>query len=262
VDIGAYEVQPISLSTAMPPKGSYGTPYSQILTATEAGSTGSFAFAFTAGTLPAGLSLDGTAGTLSGTPTAAGAYTYTVTATDSAGFSASQSYTLTIDKAALTITANNASKITGEANPAFTASCKGFVLGEGPGVLGGTLAFSTPATTSSPPGNYAITPAGLTSSNYAITFVPGTLTVISYGQAIGNLQARVDAAGLAQGMQSSLDSQLQAAIAYFAVGDTRDGVSQLQSFISHVSAQSGKQIAARLCNAWVAYAQEIINAVP
>src|SRR5262249_16701730 len=118
------------------------------------------------------------------------------------------------------------------------------------------------ATTSSPPGNYAITPAGLTSANYAITFVPGTLTVLSYGQAIGNLKARVDAAGLAQGMQNSLDSQLQAAIPYFPAGDTSDGVGQLQSFISHVGAQSGKQIAVGLANAWIASAQEIINAVP
>jgi hypothetical protein len=169
---------------------------------------------------------------------------------------------LTVTPKALTITACNASKITGEANPAFSVSYSGWVNGEGPGALGGTLSFSTTATTSSPPGLYAILPGGLTSANYAITFVPGTLTVLSYGQAIGSLQAQVDAAGLAKGMQSSLDSQLQAAIAYFSAGDTTDGVSQLQSFISHVSAQCGKQIAAGPGNAWVADAQEIINAVP
>src|SRR5262249_45260442 len=133
---------------------------------------------------------------------------------------------------------------------------------EGPGVLGGTLTFSTPAVAGSQPGNYTITPAGLNSGNYAITFVPGTLTVISYGQVIGSLQTRVEAAGLAKGLQSSLDSQLQAAIAYCAAGDTSDGVSHLQSFISHVSAQGGKQIAVGLANSWVAYAQEIIKAVP
>jgi hypothetical protein len=260
MDIGAYQTQPLSITTSLP-GGTYGTAYSQMLTATG-GFGGPYTFAVTPGSLPAGLSLDGTAGTLSGTPTAAGAFTFTVTATDSAGFSASQSYTLTIDKAALTITANNASRIAGEANPTFSVSYSGLVLGEGSGVLSGTLTFSTPATAGSPPGLYAITPAGLTSANYAITFVSGTLTVISYGQAIGYLQAKVDAAGLANGMQSSLDSQLQAAIAYFAAGDTSDGVSQLQSFISHVSAQSGKQIAVGLANAWVADAREIINAVP
>jgi hypothetical protein len=346
MDIGAFEVQPLSITTTSLPGGTYGTAYTPTpLTGAEAGFS-SFTFSVTSGTLPSGLTL-ASAGTLSGTPTAVGAFTFTVTATDSTGFSASQSYTLTIDKAALTITANstsktygqslafagtefttsglvngdtvstvgltssgaaadagvadspyaivpsaavgsgldnytisyvdgsltvtpapltitasNAWKIAGEANPAFTVYYSGFVLGEGTGVLGGTLTFSTPATAGSPPGSYAITPAGLNSANYTITFVPGTLTVLSYGQAIGNLQARVDAAGLAKGMQSSLDSQLQAAIAYFAAGDTADGVSQLGAFIHHVSAQGGKQIATGLANAWVADAQEIINAVP
>src|SRR5262249_19554186 len=156
---------------------------------------------------------------------------------------------------------NDQTRFQGEANPPFAVSYSGFVLGEGPGVLGGTLTFSTPASASSPPGTYGITPAGLTSGNYAITFVSGTLTVLSYSQATSNLQTRVDAAGLAQGMQSSLDSQLQAAIAAFAAGDTSDGVSQLQSFINHVSAQCGKQVAAGLGNAWIADAQRIIDAV-
>jgi hypothetical protein len=51
-------------------------------------------------------------------------------------------------------------------------------------------------------------------------------------------------------------------LADFAAGDTSNGVGQLQSFINHVSAQCGKQIAAGLGNAWIAYAQEIIMAVP
>ena len=128
-------------------------------------------------------------------------------------------------------------------------------------LLGGTLSFSTPATASSPAGSYAITPAGLTSGNYAIHFVSGTLTVLSYAQATTNLQAQVDAAGLPHGMQSSLDDQLQAALALFNAGDTADGVSQLGAFVSHVSARRAKGIAAALADAWIAYAQEIVNAV-
>jgi hypothetical protein len=89
-----------------------------------------------------------------------------------------------VNKAALTVTANNASKTYGDANPAFTASYSGFVNGEGPGNLGGTLTFSTPATQSSPVGSYAITPSGYTSSNYAITYVAGTLTIIKANQTI------------------------------------------------------------------------------
>ena len=260
VDVGAFEVQEPLFNTTALPDGTYGTPYSNTITATATGgAVGPFTFAVTAGTLPPGLSLT-TGGALSGTPTAAGSFSFTVTATDSDSDTGSQGYTLTIDKAALTITADNQTRIQGEANPPFKVSYSGFVLGEGPGVLGGTLTFSTPATAGSAPGSYAVTPAGLTSGNYAITFVSGTLTVLGYGQATSDLQARVDAAGLAQGMRRSLDSQLQAAVALFNAGDTAGGVSQLGAFISHVSAQRGKHIAAALADAWVASAQRIIDA--
>jgi hypothetical protein len=169
--------------------------------------------------------------------------------------------TLLVNPAPLTVTATNQTKIQGEANPTFTASYSAFVLGEGPSVLGGTLTCSTTATKSSPPGTYAITPADLTSSNYAITFVSGTLTVISYSQAMTNLQAQVDGAGLPQGTQNSLDSKLQAALALFTQGDTTAAKSQLGAFINEVSAQSGKKIDAGLADALIAYAQRIINAV-
>lgn len=45
------------------------------------------------------------------------------------------------------------------------------MLGETPAILGGTLTFDTTATTSSGPGAYPIVPGGLSSSNYAISFL-------------------------------------------------------------------------------------------
>ena len=102
------------------------------------------------------------------------------------------------------------------------------------------------------------------SSNYTITFLPGKLTILSYGQATTILQTGpggVDSAGLASGLQSSLDAQLQAATADFAAGDTADGVSQLGAFLHHVSAQRGQHIDAALADAWIAAAQRIIKAV-
>ncbi|HEX4604006.1 MAG TPA: MBG domain-containing protein [Candidatus Angelobacter sp.] len=86
--------------------------------------------------------------------------------------------TLTINPAPLTITANDKTKILNAPNPAFTASYSGFVLGEGPGVLGGTLSCTTTAVTTSPVGGYPITCSGQTSTNYAITYVAGTLHII------------------------------------------------------------------------------------
>jgi hypothetical protein len=105
---------------------------------------------------------------------------YSITASGAADSDYTISYvggTLTVTAVPLTITAGNATRIYGLANPAFTVGYSGFVLSDGPGVLGGTLSLSTPAVASSAPGTYTITPGGLTSSDYTIAFAPGTLTV-------------------------------------------------------------------------------------
>ena len=84
-----------------------------------------------------------------------------------------------VNPAPLTITADDATKILNAPNPAtFTATYSGFVLGEGPSALSGTLSCTTTAVTNSPVGGYPITCSGQTSINYAITYVAGTLHVI------------------------------------------------------------------------------------
>ena len=60
-----------------------GSAYSQVITAS--GGTAPYSYAVTAGALPPGMNL-AVGGTLSGTPTTAGAYSFTVTATDSSAF--------------------------------------------------------------------------------------------------------------------------------------------------------------------------------
>ena len=67
--------------------------YNQKLTAT--GGTGTLTFGVT-GTLPTGLTLS-SAGLLSGTPTVAGSYTFTASASDTLGASGSQSFSITIN---------------------------------------------------------------------------------------------------------------------------------------------------------------------
>jgi hypothetical protein len=206
------------------------------------------------------------AGAAASTPVRDGGYPITAHLSDGTGQLSNYSVkvvsgTLTVTPAPLTVTANNLTKIEGESNPQFTVSYSAFVLNQGPANLGGVLTFNTSATASSLPGIYAITPGGLTSTNYAITFVSGTLTVLSFSQATANMQVQVDAAGLPQGMQNSLDSQLQAAIASFNAGNTTAGVNQLEAFIHHVSAQSGNLIDAGLADMLIAEAQRIINAV-
>jgi hypothetical protein len=90
-------------------------------------------------------------------------------------------HSLTINAAALTVTANNASRATGAANPTFTASYSGFVNGETTAVLSGAPSLTATATTTSPAGLYPITAAQgtLTAANYNFTFVNGTLSVVA-----------------------------------------------------------------------------------
>jgi hypothetical protein len=95
-------------------------------------------------------------------------------AADSTYTAASLTQSTAATKVALTITAVNQTKVLNAANPAFTVSYSGFVLGDGAGNLSGTLNCSS---TASPVGSYPITCSGLTSTNYAITYVPGTLTI-------------------------------------------------------------------------------------
>jgi hypothetical protein len=181
VDIGAFEVQDPLFSTTALANGTYDTPYSQTLTATATGgAAGPLTFAVTSGTLPPGLSL-ASDGTLSGTPTAAGAYTFTVTATDSDSDTGSQSYTLTIDKAALTITANSTSKTYGQslafAGTEFTAS--GLVNGDT--ISGVTLTSAGAVANAGVAGApYAIVASAAVGSgldNYTIDYINGSLTV-------------------------------------------------------------------------------------
>ncbi|SIS75662.1 MBG domain-containing protein, partial [Belliella pelovolcani] len=82
-----------------------------------------------------------------------------------------------IGKAPLTITADSFEKFTGQENPTFSVTYSGFVNDEDEENLDGELEFETDADRSSCAGSYLITPSGLTSSNYDITFVNGTLTV-------------------------------------------------------------------------------------
>ena len=84
---------------------------------------------------------------------------------------------INVAPAPLTITALPAGKFAGQPNPGFSSSYTGFVLGQGPSVLSGSISFNTAANTVSAPGSYPIIPGGLWSPNYAITYVAGTLAI-------------------------------------------------------------------------------------
>ena len=89
-----------------------------------------------------------------------------------------KSFTLTVAKAPLTITAQNCSKNVGEENPALTVKYEGFVLNENETVLTTQPTILTGATKDSPIGTYPINVSGAEADNYDITLVDGTLTVV------------------------------------------------------------------------------------
>jgi len=116
-----------------------------------------------------------------GTVPGAGTRTLSVTFTpsDTANYiGSSASRSLTVAPAPLTIRAIDSSKVFGAPLPSFSASGAGFVNGDSFASLAGSLTFSTSATVTSAVGTYAVTPSGLGSPNYSITFANGALTVI------------------------------------------------------------------------------------
>ncbi|MGB7723654.1 MAG: putative Ig domain-containing protein [Bryobacteraceae bacterium] len=82
----------LTITTATLPNGTVGTAYSQTLTA--AGGSGALTWSISTGALPGGITLS-SAGSLSGTPTAPGTFTFTVGVTGG-GQSASKSFTITV----------------------------------------------------------------------------------------------------------------------------------------------------------------------
>ena len=121
-----------------------------------------------------------TAATYSETPSSAGSWQYRAQVKNGSCTDAfSDPVTITVSPKALTITADDKSKTyDGAFFSPFTVSYSGFITGEDASFLGGTLAYSGTATTAVNAGiDYVITPGGLTSGNYDITFVNGELDI-------------------------------------------------------------------------------------
>jgi hypothetical protein len=172
--------QPIPvISPATIPDGLYGSTYTN-QTFTVTGGLPPYSFSISSGHLPAGMTLS-PGGVLSGTPSAAGKYPFTVKAKNNVPgpgmHSVTNDYTLTIDSAVLTITANNASMTFGGPVPSLSASYTGFVNGDNPSSLTAKPRITTTATSSSPAGAYPITVSGAKDPNYSFTYQAGTLTI-------------------------------------------------------------------------------------
>lgn len=112
-------------------------------------------------------------------PTAAGTYTIYASGISDSNFNVTyEPGTLTVNKADLIVTANDANREYGDENPTFSASVTGLVAGDTINTAVPGLSFSTNASQSSNAGQYSIIPSSTADSgNYNIDYNYGQLTV-------------------------------------------------------------------------------------
>ena len=163
---------PVVLQWTRPAAITYGTPLGGAQLSATASVPGTFTYTPAPGTL---LGAGGARG-LAAVFTPADPANYT---------GGSVETTIDVLPAALTIKGNDAVKPFGASVPALTASATGFVNGESWSALNGSLVVTTTAVAQSAVGAYPVVPSGVTSPNYAITFVSGALTIVHGSVAVG-----------------------------------------------------------------------------
>ncbi len=165
-------LEPAKITNTNSPSFSYAQSGSFAVTA-----TGYPAPTFTASGLPAWATLNPTTGVITGAPTSVGAFTFTVTAANSfnnvsVGTDA-KTFTLTVSPAALTVTANAASKNYGAADPATLSYTLTGTLAPSD-TLSGALARVAGDSV----GTYAINQGTLAANaNYTLTYVGANFTI-------------------------------------------------------------------------------------
>jgi uncharacterized protein (TIGR03437 family) len=130
------------------PNGDLNSFYRESLVVT--GGTAPFTWSIKAGGLPTGVSIDPKSGLLSGTPTVAGPFNFTVQVVDTTGASAAQSFSITINSALAFTTTSPLAPGTAGTNYSVTFAATG---GSGPYTF----------TTSNPPQGLLLSSAGVLS---------------------------------------------------------------------------------------------------
>jgi hypothetical protein len=167
-DIGAYQYGDnstsiaLTINTTAPSNGTVGTAYTQGLSAS--GGTTPYNWLLTSGSLPAGLVLFST-GLIGGTPVAAGTSSVTVEVQDSAGNSASATWSITIAPVAASLSSLNCApeRLTSDGSATCTITLTAAAPAGGAAVLllSSNQLLSTPAS--------AVVPAGSTATTFTIT---------------------------------------------------------------------------------------------
>lgn len=138
---------PPTISTTSLSSGTVGTAYSQTLSAS--GGTSPYTWSVSSGTLPTGLSLS-SAGVLSGTPTAAGTFSFTAMVTDSASATATQSLSVSmVEPLSTWLTSYNLSTADGslDSDGDGTVNALEYLLGGDPTVIDDSILPTVTQTT-------------------------------------------------------------------------------------------------------------------
>lgn len=264
-DIGAYEIGETTTTTLASSNNpsTYGGSVTFTATVTNTSGadtpTGTLAITVDGSAVTTATSSSGNAmtATYSTSTLSAGSHTVVATYGNTGNFlpSGPASLTQTVTQATLTITANNATRVVDAPNPAFSATYTGFVNGDTPASLSGTLTCTTSANQFSPVGNYPINCSGQTSTNYAITYVPGTLTITATAPSIAKLIGDIFAGGCIDnaGIANALTSKLSAAQAAISAGNIQTAINILTALKNQISAQAGKHVAASCTIGGVAF---------
>ncbi|WP_316813794.1 putative Ig domain-containing protein [Pedobacter heparinus] len=158
----------IIVNPATVPGATAGAAYSQ--TFTGSGGTAPYTFAVTGGALPAGLSIDGATGALTGTPTAVGTFNFTIKATDAAGgsgpYSGIRAYTLVVAPPVTLITPSTLPNTTVATAYSQTITASGGIAPYSFAVTAGAL---PPGLTLSTTGVLSGTPSGGGTFNFTLT---------------------------------------------------------------------------------------------
>ncbi len=142
---------PVQISNASVPSGQVGTAYSTTLAAS--GGTTPYSWTISSGALPAGLTLS-TAGTISGTPTASGSFTFTAKVTDSTtptAQAATESFTITVAAAVTPVTISTGSVSSGQVGTAYSTTLA---------ASGGTTPYSWSISSGALPAGVTLSAAG------------------------------------------------------------------------------------------------------
>lgn len=146
------------------PNGTVGTPYNQAVSAI--GGTGPYTFAVSSGALPTGLVLNPTTGVISGSPTTAATFNFTITAADVNGCLGSRPYTITMAAPGCPVITLNPTTL--------PAGVTGTPYSQSVTASGGTPGYTYAVSSGSLPTGLTLNPA--TGAISGVPVVPGLFT--------------------------------------------------------------------------------------